>query len=101
MNEMVKIQHQQWARDLDDQRRSRLTQREWCRIHGISVHTFEYRCRIVRKTMESMLSEKQPSVHLQNWLFNRAFPKHPLFGFRLQEFLLKSFQMQIAISLKP
>ena len=26
MNEMVKIQHQQWARDLDDQRRSRLTQ---------------------------------------------------------------------------
>ena len=40
MNEMVKIQHQQWARDLDDQRRSRLTQREWCRIHGISIHTF-------------------------------------------------------------
>ena len=28
MNEMVKIQHQQWARDLDDQRRSGLTQRE-------------------------------------------------------------------------
>lgn len=24
MNEMVKIQHQQWARDLDDQRRSGL-----------------------------------------------------------------------------
>ena len=44
MNEMVKIQHQQWARDLDDQRRSGLTQREWCRIHGISIHTFEYRC---------------------------------------------------------
>ena len=41
MNEMVKIQHQQWARDLDDQRRSGLTQREWCRIHGISIHTFE------------------------------------------------------------
>lgn len=32
MNEMVKIQHQQWARDLDDQRRSGLTQREWCRM---------------------------------------------------------------------
>ena len=53
MNEMVKIQHQQWARDLDDQRRSGLTQREWCRIHGISIHTFEYRCRIVRQTMEN------------------------------------------------
>ena len=26
MNEMVKIQHQQWARDLDDQRRSGLTE---------------------------------------------------------------------------
>lgn len=62
MNEMVKIQHQQWARDLDDQRRSGLTQREWCRIHGISIHTFEYRCRIVRQTMENLLSEKQPSV---------------------------------------
>ena len=44
MNEMVKIQHQQWARDLDDQKRSGLTQREWCRIHGIRIHTFEYRC---------------------------------------------------------
>lgn len=42
MNEMVKIQHQQWARDLDDQRRSGLTQREWCRIHGIS----EYSCAV-------------------------------------------------------
>ena len=48
--------------DLDDQRRSGLTQREWCRIHGISIHTFEYRCRIVRQTMENLLSEKQPSV---------------------------------------
>ena len=58
MNEMVKIQHQQWARDLDDQRRSGLTQREWCRIHGISIHTFEDRCRIVRQTMENLLSER-------------------------------------------
>ena len=57
MNEMVKIQHQQLARDLDNQRRNGLTQREWCRIHEISIHTFEYRCRIVRKTME-----KHPSV---------------------------------------
>ena len=55
MNEMVKIQHQQWALDLDNQRRNGLTQREWCRIHGISIHTFEYRCRIVRKTMENLL----------------------------------------------
>lgn len=45
MNEMVKIQHLQWAQDMDDQRRSGLTQREWCRIHGISIHTFEYRCK--------------------------------------------------------
>ena len=62
MNEMVKIQHQQWARDLDNQRRNGLTQREWCRIHGISIHSFEYRCRIIRKTMENLLSEKHPSI---------------------------------------
>lgn len=42
MNEMVKIQHQQWARDLDDQRRSGLTQREWCRIHGISIQGLHF-----------------------------------------------------------
>lgn len=43
INEMVKIQHHQWAQDLYDQRRrSGLTQREWCRIHGISFNTFEY-----------------------------------------------------------
>ena len=46
MNEMIKNQHQQWAQDLDDQRQSRLTQHEWCWIHGISIRTFEYRCRI-------------------------------------------------------
>ena len=62
MNEMVKIQHQQWAEDMEDQRRSGLTQREWCRIHGISIHTFEYRCKIVRKTMANLLAEKQPLV---------------------------------------
>lgn len=87
MNEMVKIQHQQWARDLDDQRRSGLTQREWCRIHGISIHTFEYRCRIVRQTMENLLSESNLPFSLQNWTFSRVFQKHPVFGFRLREFL--------------
>ncbi|MBN2948116.1 MAG: hypothetical protein JTJ20_12885, partial [Blautia sp.] len=24
---------------------------------------------------------------LQNWMFSRAFQKHPVFGFRLREFL--------------
>ena len=63
MNEMVKIQHQQWARDLDDQRRSGLTQREWCRIHGISIHTFEYRCRMrlgAGSCVKILLPETEP-----------------------------------------
>lgn len=75
MNEMVKIQHQQWARDLNDQRRSGLTQREWCRIHGISNHTFEYRCRIIRKTMENLLSEKQPSVQFAELAVQPSVPE--------------------------
>lgn len=62
MNEMIKIQHRQWAQDLDDQRRSGLTQKEWCKAHGINFNTFEYRCKIVRKTMENLLSEKPSSV---------------------------------------
>lgn len=82
MNEMVKIQHQQWARDLDDQRRSGLTQREWCRIHGISIHTFEYRCRIVRQTMENLLSEKQPSVQFAELDVQPSVPETS--GIRIQ-----------------
>ena len=62
MNEMIKIQHRQWAQDLDAQRRSGLTQKEWCKAHGINFNTFEYRCKIVRKTMENLLSEKPSSV---------------------------------------
>lgn len=82
MNEMVKIQHQQWAQDLDDQRRSGLTQREWCRIHGISIHTFEYRCRIVRQTMENLLSEKQPSVQFAELDVQPSVPETS--GIRIQ-----------------
>lgn len=84
MNEMVKIQHQQWARDLDDQRRSGLTQREWCRIHGISIHTFEYQCRIVRQTMENLLSEKQPSVQFAELDVQPSVPETS--GIRIQAF---------------
>ena len=68
MNEMVKIQHQQWARDLDDQRRSGLTQREWCRI--------------VRQTMENLLSEKQPSVQFAELDVQPSVPETS--GIRIQ-----------------
>ncbi|MGE9932210.1 IS66 family insertion sequence element accessory protein TnpA [Anaerovoracaceae bacterium SGI.174] len=54
MNEMVKIQHQQWARDLDDQRRSGLTQREWCRKSNLPFS-------------------------LQNWMFKRTYQRSPVF----------------------
>ena len=84
MNEMVKIQHQQLARDLDNQRRNGLTQREWCRIHEISIHTFEYRCRIVRQTMENLLSEKQPSVQFAELDVQPSVPETS--GIRIQAF---------------
>ena len=44
MNEVVKIQHQQWARDLDDQRRSGLTQREWCLILHLMLACIHCSC---------------------------------------------------------
>lgn len=62
MNEMIKIQHRQWAQDLDDQRRSGLTQKEWCKAHGINFNTFEYRCKVVRKTSERFIAENPAPV---------------------------------------
>ena len=62
--------------------RLRLTQREWCRIHGISIHTFEYRCRIVRQTMENLLSEKQPSVQFAELDVQPSVPETS--GIRIQ-----------------
>ena len=42
-----------------DQKSSGLSQREWCRNHGIGATTFQYRCRRVRLAMEEKLQESK------------------------------------------
>lgn len=57
INERIKLQR--WARDMADQRSSGLTQRKWCKMKGISIKTFEYRCRRVRVAMEEELEQNK------------------------------------------
>lgn len=57
INERIKLQR--WARDMAEQRSSGLTQKKWCKIRGISIKTFEYRCRRVRLAMEDELKQKE------------------------------------------
>lgn len=40
-----KINLQQWARDMAEQKSSGMTRKEWCRINGINVSTFDHRCK--------------------------------------------------------
>lgn len=50
--------------------------------YSISIHTFEYRCRIVRQTMENLLSEKQPSVQFAELDVQPSVPETS--GIRIQ-----------------
>ena len=57
INERIKLQR--WAGDMAEQRSSGLTQRKWCKMRGISIKTFEYRCRRVRHAMEDELEQSE------------------------------------------
>ena len=82
MSEMIKIQHRQWAQDLDDQRRSGLTQKEWCKAHGINFNTFEYRCKIVRKATERLIAENPTPVQFAELDVQSEIPETS--GIRIQ-----------------
>lgn len=51
----MKIQEEmnirQWAQDMADQKASGLKQEEWCKVQGIKVKTYQYRCKRVRRAM--------------------------------------------------
>ena len=50
INLATRMRLQEWAEDYAEWKASGLTQKEWCQIRRIPLHTFEYRCRRVRKT---------------------------------------------------
>ena len=54
MDMVTKMRLQEWAEDYADQQASGLTQKDWCAVKGISVNTFAYRCRCVRRQAEVM-----------------------------------------------
>lgn len=44
MNEVTKnLRLQEWARQVDDWQASGMTQRAWCKVHGIGYDAFKYR----------------------------------------------------------
>ena len=48
MDIFEKMRLQQWASDMVDCQNSRLTRKQWCKLHGININTFSYRCTRVR-----------------------------------------------------
>ena len=50
---------QEWAADYAEWKASGMTQKDWCRIKELPLHTFEYRCRRVRKLAEEMMGSKE------------------------------------------
>ncbi len=66
INERIKLQ--QWAGDMAEQRSSGLTQRKWCNMRGISIKTFEYRCRRVRHAMEDELKQREINTGISSAL---------------------------------
>lgn len=55
INEEIKLH--KWTQDMAEQNSSGLSQIQWCKMKGMSVTTFQYRCRKVRLAMEEKLQE--------------------------------------------
>lgn len=53
MNKYERLQ--KWAQEADEQRRSGMNQVDWCRIHGVNIHTFKYRLRVLKKEADQLL----------------------------------------------
>lgn len=57
MNISKEMRLHQWAQDMAEQQASGLTQKQWCKMKGISSTTFEYRCRRVKAVLAEKLQE--------------------------------------------
>lgn len=57
MNINAKMKLHKWAQDMSEQKNSGLSQVQWCKMKGIPINTFQYRCRQVRLAIEEQLQE--------------------------------------------
>ena len=60
-----------WAQEADEQRRSGMNQVDWCRIHGVNIHTFKYRLRVLKKEADQLL-------HISSECSNIQFAEIPM-----------------------
>jgi len=51
-----------WAADMAECQNSGLTQAQWCELRGISLKTFEHRCKRVRDKVSESIGETDPSL---------------------------------------
>ena len=62
INEKMKLH--QWAIDMNDQKESGLSQKDWCRMRNLPISTFRFRCRKVKIAMEKQLDENKGNANL-------------------------------------
>ena len=53
---------QEYASQVEDWKQSGLTQRQWCKVHGITLECFKYRKRTVEDQAEELLSSFMSSI---------------------------------------
>lgn len=57
--DMIKYERlKTWAQEADEQKRSGMTQADWCKIHGVSIHTFKYRLKILKKETNQLMEHR-------------------------------------------
>lgn len=63
MDPLRQVQYADWLKDIEAQRTSGMTQEEWCQVHGMSLSTFKYRQRAIRKAMKELQDQTEvPAV---------------------------------------
>ncbi len=53
----TKARLHEWAQMVDDWRDSGMTQKNWCRVHGLGYDAFKYRKAKVEKYAEELLEQ--------------------------------------------
>ena len=54
-----------WAKEADEQRCSGMNQADWCRIHGVNIHTFKYRLKVLKKETDQLLHSGSEYSNIQ------------------------------------
>jgi hypothetical protein len=61
MNLTAQKRYREWAAQIDAQQSSGLTQREWCRAHGITYEAFKYRKGRLETLAAELMNAEAPS----------------------------------------